>query len=130
MKGNSLQRGRSNTPPKNYDDKRSKTSRIEENSTDVYYNRTVEDRLNKQAEQNTFLAKSLAGLSAEVRNLSSHPPQALLQPVGNLAQSWAQTVTSQTPKQTTVNYGLPPNQNTTPFQIPSLMHQNTYRPFQ
>ena len=103
MKGNSLKRGRSNTRPKNYDDKRSKTSRTEENSTDVYYNRTVEDRLNKQAEQNTFLAKSLAGLSAEVKNLSSHPPQALLQPVGNLAQSSAQTDTSKTPKQTTVN---------------------------
>ena len=129
LKGNSSKRGRSRSPNESPVDKRTRTSKFEDKKVDVYYNSTIEERFNKQAEQNHFLAKSLAGLSAELRNLSSQQSQNPLQPAGSQEQSWARTVNNQTPRQAPVNYGLPESQNTTPFQTPN-QQQQFYNPYQ
>ena len=73
LKGTDPKRGRSRSPPINgQPDKR---YRQEEKQTDVYYNNTIEQRFNKQEEHNHFLAKSLAGISADLKSLSSNQTQ-------------------------------------------------------
>ena len=130
LKGSS-KRGRSRSPPNRSPvDKRLRTSRMEEKKVDVYYNNTIEERLKKQDEQNHFLANSLAGLSAELKNLSSQQQPNPLHPTGSRDQTWAQTV--QTPRQAQVSYGLPSSQTSTPFTLPApnLPAQHYYNPYQ
>ena len=127
LKGSS-KRGRSRSPPNRSPvDKRSRT---EEKKVDVYYNNTIEERLRKQDEQNHFLAKSLAGLSAEVKNLSSQQKPNPILPSGSQEQTWGQN--AQTPRQPQVNYGLPSSQTPTPFNppAPNLPPQHYYNPYQ
>ena len=128
LKGTS-KRDRSRSPTKSPADKRLKT--------DVHLNSTIEERLNKQDEQNHFLAKSLAGLSAKMSKLSSQqvvfpPVVTIQQPPGipaeirNISshqqvpypvqeQSWTHNLHNQIPRQVPVNYGLPLPHGASPF---------------
>ena len=81
----------------------------------------MEEKLKKQAEENHFLAKSLAGLTAEMKLQSSHQaavPQRA--PVQDAA--WPQLAASQA-----VSYG-PPRQAPMPYpnQGPTPHNYNQY----
>jgi hypothetical protein len=91
----------------------------------VYYNSTIEERFNKQDERNNLLAKSLAGISAELKTLSSQHPQHPIQPAGSQEQTWSH---SQMPRPVY----LPANQNTTPFIPPAAPQSQLpfYHPYQ
>ena len=114
LKG-SLKRRRSESPSKSPGEKRTRTSYPDDRKTDNYYNSAMEEKLKKQAEENHFLAKSLAGLTAEMKLRSSHQAAVPHQvPVQDAA--WHQPAASQA-----VSYGPPrqapmlyPNQGQTP----------------
>ena len=103
LKG-SRKRRRSESPIKNSGLNRTYTSCSGDRKTDNYYNNDFEERFREQAEQNNVLAKSLAGITAELKLLSSHHV-----PVQNIA--WNQHPVSQG-----TNYGTPPP----PRQIPMM----------
>ena len=124
LKGTIQKRGRSRSPIHSPPDKRSKTVKtIDDRKSDVYYNNTIEQRFNKQEEQNHFLAKSLAGISAELKSLTSHQPQHPnhpsgshpSQPAGNQDQVWSQAAHIQMPRQPQMNVVFPTSQNTMPY---------------
>ena len=102
LKG-SRKRRRSESPIKNSGLNRTYTSCSGDRKTDNY-NNDIEERFREQAEQNNVLAKSLAGITAELKLLSSHHV-----PVQNIA--WNQHPVSQA-----TNYGTPPP----PRQIPMM----------
>ena len=122
----STKRERSRSPNKSPAEKRMKTVPDVEKKTDIYYNNTIEERFNKQAEQNHFLAKSLAGLSAEVRNLSSHqvpyPPLAPSQPP-SLAQAPEAAWTPAALRSHPIVYGPPVRQSSAQDQPQQYFNQ-------
>ena len=131
----SPKRERSLSPNKSPANKRIRIVPSEDRKTDVYYNNTIEERFNKQAEQNHFLAKSLAGISAELKNLSSQqvagsatrgPVQPPLRPQ-TPEQTWSHVV--QTPQNMHAPYPLPGRQTAAPFPAQEQQHQ-VYHPYQ
>ena len=50
---------------------RTRSSCSYERKNDNYYNNAIEERLKEQEEQNNFLAKTLAGLTAELKFIFS-----------------------------------------------------------
>ena len=125
LKGSS-KRERSPSPPQKSTEKRMKLFPDEEKKTDVYYSNTIEERFNKQAEQNHFLAKSLAGLSAEVRNLSSQQvPYPPLAPTQAADQPWTQAA----PRIIPPVFGAPVRHHVTPL-APQAQPQPFYNQYQ
>ena len=126
LKGNFQKRGRSKSPNFSPVDKRSRTLKNDDKKSDVHYSDTIEQRFNKQEEQNHFLAKSLAGISAELKTLSSQQPQHSIHPTGSQEQSWSQAAQNQIPRQPQLSMAYPTGQNTTQFSSgPFPSAQNT-----
>ena len=83
LKGSSSKRRRSGSPNESPDE----SLKQDEKKADIYYNSTIEERFNKQNERNDFLAKSLAGISAELKTLSRQQLRHPVKPSGSQAQT-------------------------------------------
>ena len=75
---------------------RTRTSCSDERKNENYYNNAIEERLKEQEEQHNFLATSLAGLTAELKRISSRQVP--------VAQGYAW---NQPPANQAINYGPP-----------------------